>query len=88
MLYYTLTAIVGTVIGFILGVLLMMDTAMRVVRRKHQEAARLQELEIQAASREAMEEMAKKLEGKTPDELKAMGFDLNITNTKVNESQS
>jgi len=83
MLYYTLTAIAGIIVGFILGVLLMMDTAMRTVRRKRQEDERQFNLTMQEAARADLEKFSKKIEGKTPDELKAMGFDLNITETKV-----
>lgn len=83
MIHIILIIVISIFIGFILGVLLMMDTAVRAVRCKQQEAARLQELDIQAASRQAMEAMSKKLEGKTPEELKAMGIELNITETKA-----
>lgn len=83
MIHIILIIVISIFIGFILGVLIMMDTAIRTVRRKQQEAARLQELDIQEVSRRSMEEMSKKLEGKTPEQLKAMGIEFNITETKV-----
>lgn len=82
MFYFTFVAIAGLIVGFILGVLLMMDTAMRTVRRKRQEQERQMNLAMQEAARADMEHISNQVAGKTPQELKAMGFDLNITETK------
>jgi len=61
----------------------MMDTAVRTVRRKREEDERQFNLTMQEAARIDLEKFSKKIEGKTPEELKAMGIELNITETKI-----